>query len=603
MAAQLTRRVATVLAADVAGYSRLMSNDAPGTVAALDEARGLFRQRIEANRGVVIDMSGDSVLAVFEGTGDAVRTALEVQAEVARSGAGQPEERRLRYRLGVHLGEILQKQDGTVYGDGVNIAARLQSLAEVGGMMVSAGVAETVRGELEVHFVDQGEQVVKNIPYPVHAFRWVTADQQTPFGAVPHATRPVSNPSLSVLPFVNLSNDPEQEYFADGVAEDLINALSQLRWLNVIARNSSFKYKGKALEARALGKALGARYLLEGSVRKSGSRLRISCRLVDASNGNQVWSERYDRELAQAFDLQDEISLTIAGTIAPELSKAEQERARRKPADNMDAWDLFQRGLWHFWKYTRDAHAEARRLFQAATAIAPHFVPAHAYLALSYFSSFINGFDSSEQSFTLARECAARALALDDKEPMARFVLGRVLTQSGQLRAGIEELRMAVQLNPSFAQAYYGLGSALLGLDCWEEAVEACVTAERLSPHDPMLPVFQITRACALSYGGRLDEAEHLTRAALRHPTANFWTVATLASVLGHLGHVNEGNAAVAKLLELRPDFSEPVFTRFFGKSVDESPSAGGYPNARDYYLEGLYKAGLPRPAPAGALQ
>jgi TolB-like protein/class 3 adenylate cyclase/Tfp pilus assembly protein PilF len=599
MSAELTHRQAAVLAADVAGYSRLMSIDGPGTVAALDRARAVFRQRIAEHRGSLIDMAGDSVLAVFDDTVDAVRTALAVQAEVARVAAEEAEERRMRYRIGVHLGEILQKADGTVYGDGVNIAARLQTLAEVGGITVSVGVAEAVREQLDAHFLDQGEQLVKNIPYPVHAFRWVTADRQTPFGAVPHEARQTSHPSLAVLPFANLSNDPEQEYFADGIAEDLITALSRLRWLNVIARNSSFIYKGRTLDMRALGGALGARYILEGSVRNSGGRVRISCRLVDASNGNQVWSERYDRELAQAFDLQDEITLTIAGTIEPELSRAEQERVRRKPVDNMDAWDLFQRGLWHFWKYTQAAHVEARRLFQAAAAVDPNFAPAHAYLALSYFSSFINGLDSSEQSFRLARETATRALALDDKEPMARFVLGRVHTQAGQWQAGVDELQTAVTLNPSFAQAHYGLGAALLGMGRWEEAVEACATAQRLSPHDPMLPVFQSIRASALSYGGRLDEAEVLARAATRHPTTNFWNIATLASVLGHRGRLQEAAESVAKLLEIRADFSEQMFARFFGK-LDQAPrAAGSRVNSRVYFFEGLYKAGLPQPANA----
>ena len=599
MAIELTRRQAAVFAADVAGYARLMSVDGPATVASLDHGRAVFRELIGAHHGVLIDMAGDSVLAAFDNPADAVQTALAVQALMAQSTANQAEARRMRYRIGVHFGEILQKSDGTIYGDGVNIAARLQTLAEVGGITVSVGVADAVRGQLDAHFLDQGEQLVKNIPYPVHAFRWVTADLQTPFGAVPNEERQPSNPSLAVLPFTNLSKDPAQEYFADGIAEDLITALSRLRWLNVIARNSSFSYKGGALDTRAIGKTLGARYILEGSVRQSAGRVRISCRLVDASTGNQVWAERYDRELAQAFDLQDEITLTIAGTIEPELSKAEQERVRRKPVDNMDAWDLFQRGLWHFWKYTREAHAEARRLFQAASTVDPNFAPAQAYLALSYFSSFINGLDSSEESFRLARETAMHALALDDKEPMARFVLGRVHTQAGQWQAGIDELQTAVKLNPSFAQAHYGLGTALLGLNRWEDAVEACATAERLSPHDPMLTAFQSIRACALSFGKRLEEAEVLARAATRHPTASFWNIATLASVLGHLGRAEEGAEVVARLIGVRPDFSEQMFARFFGKLEARTPAPGSRPNSRAYFFEGLYKAGLPRKADA----
>lgn len=589
---ELRQRLAAILAADVAGYARLMASDARGTVGALDAARAAFRRGIETHHGRVIDMAGDSVLAVFDSATGAVAAALAAQRELAKASDAVPEERRMRFRVGIHLGEVMEKADGTVYGDGVNIAARLQSLAEAGGMTVSAAVADAVRGHLDVHFADQGEQVIKNIPHPVHAFRWVTAQQQTPPGAVPHATQPTRYVSMAVLPFANVSHDAEQEYFADGIAEDLITALSRLRWLTVIARSSSFTYKGRSHDVREIGRALGVRYVLEGTVRRSADRVRISCHLVDASNGSQVWAERYDRQLAETFDLQDEITVTIAGAMAPELSKAEQDRVRRKPVDNMDAWDLFHRGLWHFWRYTKDAHAEARRLFQAAVKLDPQFAPAHSYLALSYFSSFINGLDDSDESFGLARDTAIRALAIDDKDAVARFVLGRVYTQIGRIPAGIAELEAAVRLNPSFAQAHYGLGTALLNMDRPEEAVDACATAERLSPHDPMLPAFQSTRAAALSLGGRLDEAEVVARAAVRHPTASFWNVAALATVLGHLGRTDDARGAIDKLLALRPDFSEALVRRFYG-SVE--PDTAGYA-ARAHFFEGLYKAGLPRP-------
>jgi adenylate cyclase len=380
MPAELTQRLAAVLVADVQGYSRLMSGDARATVEALDAARALFGREIDAQRGQVVDMAGDGVLAVFDSPSNAVQAALAVQARLAAAAEAMPEERRMRFRVGVHLGPVVQKPDGTVYGDGVNVAARLQALAEAGGLAVSASVAEAVRGRVDMHLADQGERVLKNIPYPVQVFRWVTAQQQTPPGAVPAPSQPRRHVSVAVLPFANLSGDPEQEYFADGVAEDLITALSRLRWLTVLARNSSFTYKGRSLDVREVGKALAARYVVEGSVRKIGERVRVSCHLIDAATGNQVWAERYDRRLAQTFELQDEITLTIAGAIEPELSRAEQDHVRRQPADRHDAWDLFHRGLWHFWKYTRESHAEARRLFQAARALDPQFVQAHSYL-------------------------------------------------------------------------------------------------------------------------------------------------------------------------------------------------------------------------------
>jgi TolB-like protein/class 3 adenylate cyclase/cytochrome c-type biogenesis protein CcmH/NrfG len=590
--AALTERQAAVLVADVHGYSRLMSVDSRATVDALDAARALFRRAVEAQGGRITDMAGDAVVALFESPGDAVRSALDAQGALAGAGAAVPEERRMRFRIGVHWGPVVEKPDGTVYGDGVNVAARLQALAEAGGLTVSSAVAEAVRDHVDVHFADQGEQVLKNIPYPVHVLRWVTADRRTPPGAVPAATPPRRHVSLAVLPFANLSGDPAQEYFADGVAEDLITALSRLRWLTVIARTSSFAHKGQSRDVREVGRALAARYVVEGSVRRSGDRVRVSCQLVDATTGSQVWAERYDRRLAQTFELQDEITHTIAGTLEPELSRAEQERVRHAPADRLDAWDLFHRALWHFWKYTRESHAEARRLFQAACALDPQFAPARSYLALSYFSSFINGLDEAEESFALARDTALQALAIDQRDPVARFVLGRVYTQLGQLRAAIAELEQAVRLNPSFAQAHYGLGTALARAGRWEDAVDACATAERLSPHDPMLPAFQAVRASALALGGHLDEAEAVARAALRHPTASFWNAAALASVLGHAGRGEEARREVDRLLAMRPDFSEAMYRRLFGTA--EADDAGSAPT---FFFEGLYKAGLPRPA------
>ena len=593
MADELQRRQAATLAADVAGYSRLMSHDGPGTVAALDAARAVFRQHILAEHGQVVDMAGDAVLATFDSAQSAVRAAKAVQAQRAAALQAVPEERRMRFRIGLHVGEIMQKADGSVYGDGVNIAARLEALSEEGGITVSAAVVQAVQDLIDVHFADQGEQVVKNIPYPVHAFRWVTADQQSPAGAVPHAVQPARHPSLAVLPFSNLSNDPEQAYFADGVAEDLITALSRLRWLTVIARSSSFMHKGRQVDVREIGKALGARYVLEGSVRKNGGRVRISCRLIDASTGNQAWAERYDRDLSEAFDLQDEITHTIAGTIEPALSKAEQERVRRKPLDNLDVWDLFQRGLWHFWQYTREAHVEARRLFTQAVKLDAQFAPAWSYLALSYFSSFINGLDESKDSFKIACEMANRALAIDDKEAMARFVLGRVFTLTGRVTAGLAELQAAVELNPSFAQAHYGLGAALVTLSRPEEAIEACATAERLSPHDGMLTAFQGIRALALSMTGRHDEAAVVARSAARHPTASFWTFGTLASVLGHLGQLDEARIALDRLMGLRPDFSEALFDHFFRSPAVAPGKALPSTHPRTHLFAGLYLAGL----------
>jgi adenylate cyclase len=587
-ATELKRRLAAIFAADVCGYSRLMAGDERATVAALDAARAVFRKHIESNGGRVVDTAGDSVLAVFDTATGSVAAAIAVQGDLLAAADTTHEERRMRVRIGVHLGEVMEKADGTVYGDGVNIAARLESLAEPGGITISAAVEGAIRGRVGASFADQGEQTVKNIPTAVHAYRWV-AGRHTPFPALAGTVKTSNaNRSIAVLPFDNLSNDPEQEYFADGIAEDLLTMLSKYPWLMVIARNSSFTYKGRAHDIRRVGSELGVRYVLEGSVRKSGNRVRISCQLIDASDGMHVWAERYDRDFAEIFDLQDEITLTIAGAIEPELGKAERERALRKPVDSLDAWDLYQRGLWHLWKYTRETNAEAKRLFTAAIELDPQFAPAHSHLALCIFSSVFNSLGEPPQAIMLARDAALRALVIDQKEAVAHFVLGRISTQLGNHGAAIASLETAIQLSPSMAQAHYGLGNALTFSGHPELAIKKCETAERLSPHDPSMWAIQSTHALNLLLLGRLKEAEVMARAATLHPAATFWTYSTLASILGHLGRTEEARAAVSKLLELKPDYSEAFVAKMF-PGVD--------PRITEVNFGGLYKAGLPRPS------
>ena len=585
---EFRQRLAAILAADVCGYSRLMAQDERATVDALDAARAVFGQHVEANGGRVVDTAGDSVLAVFDTASGAVSAAIAVQGELARLGEATPEDRRMRVRIGVHLGEVIEKADGTVYGDGVNIAARLESLAPPGGVTISAAVEGAIRGRVGARFADQGAQSVKNIPDPVHAYQWVGASPQHLGRAAPASTKgTMADYGIAVLPFDNLSNDSDQEYFADGIAEDLLTALSKFQRLMVIARNSSFTYKGCAHDIRRVGSELGVRYVLEGSVRRSGNRVRITAQLIDAATGNHVWAERYDRDLADIFDLQDEITRTIAGAIVPELSKAEQERVRRKPLESLDAWDLYQRGLWHLWHYTREAYPEAKRLLGAAIALDPDFAPAHSHLAVCILSGVINMLGESPQALPAARDAALRALALDKKDPVAHFVLGRISTQMGDHDAAIISLETAIRLNPSLAQAHYGLGNALTMSGRPEQAIEKLEMAARLSPHDPSMWAFQVVHAAALLLMNRLDEAEAIARASTRHPTSTFWTYATLASVLGHLGRTDDAREALAKLLELKPDYSDALVKSIY---------RGAHPRM-SAVQEGLYKAGMPRPA------
>ena len=349
------QRLAAILAADVAGYSRLMGSDELATVAALDSARGIFREHIEAHQGHVIDMAGDSVLASFDTATGAVAAALAVQEDLVATVAAVPEDRQMRFRIGVHLGDVMEKTDGTVYGDGVNIAARLEGLAEPGGITVSDAVQGAVQGRVNATFADQGEQQVKNILHTVHAYRLVSAQREELTTAADRSSKPSNEkPSIAVLPFANMSGDSEQEYFADGISEDIITALSKLRWFFVIARNSSFAYKGKADDVKRVARDLGVRYVLEGSVRKGGNRVRITAQLIDASTGSHLWADRYDGDLTDIFALQDEITKKVVAAIEPKLLEAEGIRSQSRSPEDFGAWDMVISANSLFWRLTKE---------------------------------------------------------------------------------------------------------------------------------------------------------------------------------------------------------------------------------------------------------
>jgi adenylate cyclase len=558
-------RLAAVLSADAAGYSRLMGHDEEGAIAAIGAARSLFRETIAAHHGRVVDTAGDNVLAVFESVVEALRSALEIQDELARRSEEVPEDRRMLFRIGVNAGEVVEESDGSVYGDGVNIAARLQALAEAGGVCVSDVVVKQAGKKVAVRFESLGEQRLKNIAEPVHVYRVlheraaVTSGTGLPLPA---------KPSIAVLSFVNMSGDSEQEYFSDGIAEDLITALSRIRWLFVVARNSTFTYKGQAVDVKQVGRALGVRYVVEGSVRRGGNRVRITAQLIDAVNGNHVWAERYDRELADVFAVQDEITDRIAAAIEPELARAELERARRKPPESLDAWDLYQRGLWHVWQFNARDNQIARELFERAAALDPGFSPFFAGIALSrLFDHTLRYRPASERSIDVALAAARHAVALDDKDAAAHSILGRTYTALGEFAEGIAEMRKALRLNPNLALTHYGLGIAFVLSGRPKEAIPEFDTAERLSPHDPYLWNFSMWRAWARlsldDFAGAVEDAKN----AVRQPRAPFPTWATLASALGSMGHIEEARAAFTKALELEPLFSPQLFEQVWPNS------------------------------------
>ena len=577
------QRLAAILAADVAGYSRLMEADERATVAALDACRAVFRERVAAQGGRVVDTAGDSVLAVFPSAIGAVTAAIDIQAELGKRNDDLPEQQRMRFRVGVNLGDVIEKPDGSVYGSGVNVAARLEALAEPGGVTISEDIFRQVEGKTDLGFEDIGEHQVKNIARPVRAYR---VSRESIGGEAPPGPPLPDKPSIAVLPFDNLSGDPEQEYFADGIAEDLITALSRIRWLFVIARNSTFAYKGKSPDIRQVGEELGVRYVLEGSVRKGGNRIRVSAQLIEASTGAHVWAERYDRELADLFDLQDDITATIAAAIEPEIGEIERDRARRKAPESLDAWECYQRGLWRFYQFKKEANAEARRLFERAASFEQGFAPAHAALAFTHFVDISLGFDERrDHCLDKALRAAETAVAIDDKDALAHAVLGRVYAWLGKDSTAIEECRTAIKQQPSLALAHYFMSHAMICAGRPREAIDSLDAAARLSPHDPWFWLFDTVRAFAYNLSGDHEAAIDWAERAIRRPgIVSFWPLANMASSLGHLGKRDEAQRTIDQARKREPRFSI-AFIR------DVMPF--GRLEHLESYFEGLRKAGL----------
>ena len=382
---KVPRRLAAILAADIAGYSALMGADEARTVRDLKEHQAVVLPMIKEHGGRVIDTAGDGILAEFGSVVNAAECAVAIQRTMAQRNADVEEARRMRFRIGINQGDVVF-DDSRVYGDGVNVAARLENLAEPGGICISRRVYEDISGKMQLAFVDLGEQQLKNIAQPVRVYR-VSGEQLAAARATakPALALP-EKPSIAVLPFTNMSGDPEQEYFADGMVEDIITGLSRFRWLFVIARNSSFTYKGRAVDVKQVGRELGVRYLLEGSVRKSANRIRIAGQLIDASSGTHLWADRFEGAIEDVFELQDQVTASVVGAIAPRLQQAEIERARRKPTESLDAYDLLLRGMANSYKWTREGNEEALRLFYKAVELDPDFSAAYA-AAASCFAS------------------------------------------------------------------------------------------------------------------------------------------------------------------------------------------------------------------------
>jgi adenylate cyclase len=582
---RVERRLTAILAADVAGYSRLMGLDEEGTLAALKTLRReVADPKIKEHRGRIVNTTGDGLLSEFASVVDAVRCAVEVQDEIAARNTGVQADRRIDFRIGINLGDVIF-DDNDIFGDGVNVAARLEALAEPGGICVSRVVRDQVRDKLAISFEDMGEQQVKNIARPVRAFRAVLAEKTDRPSIPSEAASPrmlPDRPSIAVLPFNNVSGDPEQEYFVDGITEDIITALSKWRWFLVIARNSTFAYKGRPVDLKEVGRDLGVRYVLEGSTRRAGQRVRISSQLIDIATGTHLWAERYDRDLTDIFAVQDDITSRVVAAIEPALSRAETQRVIAKRPEHMGAWDYCQRGLWHV--HTRSDGETAYRLFERALALDPNLADAHLGLARALIVQWNYGSVEDFAPFVRqARVSALRAAALDRENPQVQYVLAQTSLWAGDVRAAIEHASHAIELNENFALGHFYLGIALSLDGRQEEALEAIETGWRLSPRDPRASTWLANKARVFYHLTRYEEAIDTALSARRIQPHAYGLLVLVASY-AQLGRNEEVRAALADI-EALPEGSEKT-TRWY---LDRYSDAV----AREHMADGLRKAGL----------
>jgi adenylate cyclase len=580
---RLVHRLTAILAAEVVGYSRLVEQDEAGTLVALRSRRkNVLEPLLSLYHGRVVKTTCDGVLVEFRSAVNAVECAVGLQKALIAANADLPEDHQILLRVGVNLGNVII-ENGDLYGDSVNIAARLEAMAEPGDIYVSSAVFDYVRNKVNLRFEDLGEQALKKIREPIKVYRIASVDGA---GSITHELPLPLKPSIAVLPFTNMSNDPEQQYFSDGITEDIITELSRFRQLFVIARNSSFAYKGLSKDLKQVGRDLGVRYLLEGSVRKSAERVRITAELIDATTGSRIWGERYDRNLQDVFALQDEITETIVAAIEPELSSAERERSRRRPPESLDAWACYHQGMWHLYQTSAKDATAAERMFRRALEIEPQFTQALSAAAyLNFQRVFCNFPDARDETLQRALADARAAVALDDRDAFAHQTLGRILSLQDEHDEAIAEQRLAIDLNPSFALAHHGLATALVRAGRYSEALNECDKAIRLSPFDPYRWAFFATRARALLHLEDYDSAVKWCRKAARLTTL-FWPYAHLTCALGHLGRKVEAKAALDDLLRMKPDFSPALLW----STISIRDNRAAY----DHYVEGLRKAGLP---------
>jgi TolB-like protein/class 3 adenylate cyclase len=588
------RKLTAIISADVIGYSRLMRDNEEATVRDIAAHRILITEIIQQYHGRVVDSPGDNILAEFASVVDAVNGSIKIQDDLKKTNAAIAQERRMEFRIGINLGDVIE-EEGRIYGDGVNIAARVEKLSAAGGISISGTVYEHIKDKLSLGYLYLGEQNVKNIPEPVRVYRLLTEPEAAgktigekkpkagkwllaalsafaliilvvggltlwyyylrptiEIGSVERMALSLpDNPSIAVLPFDNLSSDPEQEYFSDGITEDIITNLSKISGLFVISRNSVFIYKGKAIKIAEVGRELGVRYVLEGSVRKANGKIRITAQLVDASTEAHLWAQRYDRDLKDIFSLQDDVTQRIVSALEVKVTEDEQKRMLRRYTDNMEAYDYYMRGLAYFNKLTKESNILARQMFKLAIDLDPQFAAAYALLGLAHSQEWTQGWSLEPQPLEHAFELAQKAIALDETLPQDYAILGEVYLHKNKLEKAIAAQQKAIALSPNDADGIAGLGGILTWAGRPEETIELVKNAMRLNPMYPTEYLWNLGHAYYLM--GRIEEAvETLNRARDRSPKY-IPVIAYLAASYVELGRLEEARKYGAQFNRLSP--------------------------------------------------
>ncbi len=575
------RRLAAVLAADMVGFSRLMEADERGTLARQKSImRTVVDPAIARFSGHVVKTTGDGLLAEFSSAVDAVECASAIQATIAEHEAGREDADRMRYRIGINLGDIIY-EDGDIFGDGVNIAARLEAIASAGGICISSKVYEEIHNKVDMEWTDLGERQVKNISHPVHAYSAGSAVTQQPAVSLAAISE---KPAVAVLPFDNLSGDTEQEYFSDGLAEDIITLLSAWKSFPVIARNSTFVFKGQSRDIREIGKIVRARYVIEGSVRKAGNRVRVTAQLIDAETGHHLWAEKIDGALDDIFEIQDDITRRIVASVEPQMKAAERNRMATRRAANLSAWDCYLRGIALLHKLTPVDNIEARAMFEHAIELDPRYSDAYAGLSYTYQRDILLAVDIDRAEWERrAEENARKAVGLDPESSMAHLALGGAYIWANQHMLAVAETRTAVELNPSNALAQLALGNRLDIVGRSEEGVPLLEKSLELHPRDPHSHIYFAQLARAYINAREYEKARVCLVESIRRKADYPHTYHILAICLGHLGDFGGALEAARKCDEIHHGFMAK--RTHWNIYVD--------PAANEHLTEGLRKAGL----------